>query len=233
MRSWLTKQVIEDFKWYYDKGYITARDGNACYLDGDHYVVTASGSEKHRMTERDFAFVSLDQKKIESYDNRKPSIETGAHIAALKQSGKEFSVHVHSPNTVALAALFEPFGGFRPQTRHLVEVLNSKWPELFRYTKVGHIVPFLEPGSKKLHESIEAALEYWTEEAVYDPNDPAEIVGMEDVKKFNDIVILQRHGVLTIGDSFDECMEHIVRLEHISNILLKIVTASGSLESIL
>lgn len=240
---------ISHFRWYYDKGYITARDGNFAVrcgsnsfllVDGksidtskDHFFITRSGAEKHCMeSEKDIMVVDKDGHAVDE-NNCKPSIETGAHLAALMQSGKEASVHVHSPNTVALAALFEQRGGFRPQEHHLVEILNSKWPELFRYTKVGHIVPFLEPGSQKLHDSISSSLGYWTEEPVYNLADPEEIVGLKDVKKYNDIAIMQRHGVLAIGNDLDECMEHIVRLEHISGILLKIVTASGDLESIL
>lgn len=227
-------QIIKDFKWYYDNGYITSRDGNACVREKTHFQVTASGTIKNDLQWNDFSFVDLNGNWVmdEKYSKR-PSIETGAHVAALSASGKKASVHVHSPNTVALAALFDDSSKilFNPRSRHLIEVLNTKWPELFRYTKVGHMVSFLEPGSKKLHDSIQSSLGYWTDEITgTEEEDNIELI---EVKKYNDIVILQRHGVLAIGDSLQECMEHIVRLEHISNILLKIITASDSLESIL
>lgn len=233
------ERVMEHFKWYYKNGYITARDGNAMFMGTTHGFVTASGTEKHKLKHDDFAMISARTWKPinDAVYNKKPSIETGAHIEALKQSGRGCSVHVHSPNTVALAALYEPFGGFRPQSSHLIEVLNTKWPELFRYTKVGHMVHFLEPGSKKLHDSITNSLGYWKDMPVYSQQTlngpPPEMIGVEQAKKWNDICIMQRHGVLAIGDTLEECMEHIVRLEHISTILLKIVTASGNLESIL
>lgn len=219
--------VIGQFKWFYDKGYITNRDGNAAFRIKGGYVVTASGVDKADLQANDFIAVYENGLVGKSAAGMqvpgKPSIETAAHLAALNQSGKNASIHVHSPNTVALAALFEPFGGFKPQSHNLIEVLNTKWPELFRYTKVGHIVHFLEPGSKKLHDSIISSLGKW----VWDPNKN------EEVKDFNDICIMQRHGVLAIGNTLAEAKEHIVRLEHISTILLKIVTASGNLESIL
>lgn len=222
--------VIDHFKWYYKKGYITARDGNAAYRwDGNQYMVTASGTVKNELKTGDFCLV--DAKGL--LTGKKPSIETGAHVAALNSSKKNASVHVHSPNTVALAALFEhnPHKRFKPTERDLVDVLNKNWPELFRYTSVGYIVPFLNPGSQKLHDVVESALSYWGEEFIYDKDgEPEQIL---DVKKYHDIVIMQRHGVLATGKDLDECMEHIVRLEHISGILLKIVTASGSTESIL
>lgn len=244
------RTAIQHFEWYYEKGYITARDGNCMWVDDNYslYWVTGTGTEKQKLKWGDFVTIDKSGNVMErpnQFDtptkrtyNHKPSIETGAHFAALKESGKRASVHVHSPNTVALAALFEDRGGFKPQSHNLVEVLNTKWPELFRYTKVGYIVPFLEPGSKKLHDCIVGSLGYWVDEAIYSEqtlnstNGP-EIIGLEEVKKWKDICIMQRHGVLAIGDTLDECMEHITRLEHISTILLKIITASGSLESIL
>lgn len=196
-------EIIEQFKWYYDNNYITARDGNAAYINGDGFVVTASGSRKNLLEDEDFIIVSEDGAQLTSVGSKKASIETGAHIKSLLITGTNSSVHVHSPNTVALAALFEQ----TPRT--LEKILNEGWPELFRYTKVGYIVPFVDPGSAQLHGIIENAIDG------------------------SDIVIMQKHGVLAVGDSMNHCMEHIVRLEHISGILLKIVSASGGrLESI-
>jgi ribulose-5-phosphate 4-epimerase/fuculose-1-phosphate aldolase len=250
--------LSENFKWYYDNGYITARDGNCAVRapsrmmrrvqgknvyewveNKDWYYVTMSGDAKNRMHDSLSAILvdntgrNIDDRLGYGPGHRKTSIETGAHIAALSQSGKYASVHVHSPNTVALAALFEPHGGFRPQSHDLIHVLNTKWPELFRYTRVGHMVPFLTPGSSLLHDSIVSSLGRWEDEPIVNPDDPNDVIGLKEVKKWNDICIMQRHGVLAIGDSLDQCMEHIVRLEHISTILLKIITASGNLESIL
>lgn len=220
--------IILDFKWYYEKGYITSRDGNACYRDAEGFVVTASGAKKNDLTQDDFIYVDSDGNEV---GDIKPSIETLAHVRALTASGKNASVHVHSPNTVSLAALYEQTGGFKPNTSHLTQVLNTKWPELFRHTKVGPVVPFLEPGSEKLHDSIDNSFGYWTDE--FSGSEENDDVELKEVKKFNNIVIMQRHGVLSIGNDIDECMEHIVRLEHVSGILLKIVTASGDLGSIL
>lgn len=223
--------ISDHFKWYYVNGYITARDGNAAVRTDKGYLVTASGTRKHDLQYENFVVVDDDRKVLESRNESKPSIETGAHIAVLRSSKKNASVHVHSPNTVALAALFEPFGGFKPQCHNLVRVLNERWPELFRWTRIGCVVPYLDPGSNKLHDCIVHSLTYWDNKVEFD--EEGEPITFDEVKLFNNIVIMQRHGVLAIGDSMDECMEHIVRLEHISTILLKIITASGSLESIL
>lgn len=230
------KVVVKQFRWFFKKSYITHRDGNAAFRIEGGYRVTGSGIDKSDMTEKSFIDVDDKGAVLDNPYGLSPSIETGAHVAILNQSKKNCSVHVHSPNTVALAALFSHANGFkpfRPQTHHLVEVLNTKWPELFRYTKVGYVVPFLDPGSAKLHDSIVGSMGYWTEKAIYDPEDPEEVIDMEDVKAWNDICIMMHHGVMATGDTMDQCMEHIVRLEHIATILLKIITASGNLEAIL
>lgn len=235
MQPHMNLKIVKDFKWYYDHGYITARDGNAAYRSANGYVVTASGTVKNKLNYTlDFIEVDKNLNIItpSPFPIMKPSIETGAHVSILEQSEKAVSVHVHSPNTVALAALFEQFGGFRPQSSHLVDVLNSKYPELFRYTKVAPIPPYFDPGTEKLHDSIVNCMGYWGLEVAERDKD-GEIQKVVEAKKWNDIIILQRHGVLAIDDSLEECMEHIIRLEHISTILLKIITASGKVESIL
>ena len=235
MSKVLDDKIIKQFKWYFKKGYITHRDGNAAYRVHGGYAVTASGIVKNNIKRTDFITVNAKGNVLESYGGKKPSIETGAHIALLETSGKNASVHVHSPNTVALAALYDNRiangNRFKPRATHLVETLNRYWPELFRYTKVGYIVPFVEPGSKKLHDLILSHMEYWTEEYILDQNN--EPIDSKDVKRVKDICIMQKHGVIAVGDTLEECLEHIVRLEHVCTILLKIVTASGNLESIL
>src|SRR5574337_1074862 len=132
------EKICRQFRWFYKKGYITARDGNACIKAGDNYIVTASGTKKHKLSDNGVDFISLDGHGIPFHSELKPSIETGAHVTALNGSGKKASIHVHSPNTVALAALYENAKSYYLELEpHLINTLNQKWPELFRYTKVG------------------------------------------------------------------------------------------------
>lgn len=225
MKRSLDEKVIDQFKWFFKHQYITHRDGNAAYKTEGGYAVTASGIKKNDIKRSDFLLVNSNLNVLESYDNKKPSIESGAHITLLENSGKNASIHVHSPNTVALAGIFESQDlktKYKPTSVDLVNSLNNKYPELFRYTKVGSIVPFYVPGSSTLHHAIVNSLVKYSM-----PNSKELKVSL------NDICIMERHGVIAIGDSLDQCLEHIVRLEHISGILLKMVTASGKLETIL
>jgi len=130
-----------------------------------------------------------------------PSIETMAHLAALDVRNSEVSVHVHSLNTVSLFSLATKLNFLSL----LEDNLKNQWPELFRYTKLGKTVPFLKPGSHELHDSIKDSF----------------------LKEKNtDIVVLDRHGIIATGESLEECKEHILRLEHVSEVLIKMLTAS-------
>lgn len=198
--------LIEDsipleFKWYYDNKYITSRDGNACIqIADDKFLVTGSGTYKPLLQHYDFKLINWNMDVFHRTDDPRekkitPSIETKGHLLSLKHSLKSASVHVHSPKTVAL---FETFCHDNIED-NLVHAINSKWPEIFRYTKVGPTIPYLEPGSKELHDNIEQSFETGC-----------------------DIAVMNRHGVIANGRDMRECREHIERLEHISSILLDI-----------
>lgn len=198
------RQTSDLFQMFYKERFITHRDGNATLkLENDEYFVTASGVNKSYMSIGDFVTVDKDLNvKMDEHfiDFKEPSIETRAHISALEATKKQVSIHVHSPKTVAL---FEVYNN-RTHSIHILETkIRTKWPELFRYTKLGKTIEFLDPGSKELHEAIKDSFLF---------DNP-------------DIIVLQRHGVLSVGKDLQEAMEHIIRLEHISSILLDIEKA--------
>lgn len=206
----IKKEISEIFEDFYKKGYITARDGNACVKIKDGlYLITASGVRKDKLNE--FIYVNDYGTKVDlfkghgpindvSEDRGKPSIETMTHLKALIGSNKSASIHVHSPKTVALFKACEMVG----KTRELESDLTTQWPELFRYTRLGGTVGLWPPGSKELHEGVERSFK------------PGEV----------DICVLQGHGVVATGNNLQDCVDHIVRLEHICAIVLDI---SGSL----
>jgi methylthioribulose-1-phosphate dehydratase len=196
----LANEISTDFNWYYNNGYITDRDGNACAKFKDSFVVTASGVDKSKLSKNDLLILSGKDDVVKG--SLKPSIETVAHIESLSLTGKKYSVHVHSPNTVALFELFDD-----TTSLYLENSLNNNWPELFRYTKVGRTVSVLPPGSEQLHNAIK-----------------------DSFADKPDIVVMKRHGVITNGNTLKECREHILRLEHVCGILLK--TLSCNLENI-
>jgi len=203
------KEAINTFEWLFDKNFITNRDGNIALKLDNSYLVSASGVNKPKMTQNDFIEVNSQSKIITSstldtYELRKPSIETQAHISALNSTDKLVSIHVHSPKTVALFEIYSRFYGNIGEsfTGYLENEIMTNWPELFRFTKLGTTIPFLDPGSKELHDAISKSF----------LDKP-------------DIIVLQRHGVLAVGKNLQEAIEHCIRLEHISSILLDIEKA--------
>lgn len=200
----ISLKMIEDFTWYFEKGYITPRDGNVCYkIDSNKYLITASGVEKQKMSLNHILEIDNEGKSSSQF---KPSIETAGHLISLKETNSKVSVHVHSLETVALFSL-----AFKKSFLPLLEEnLKTQWAELFRYTKVGKTVGYLVPGSKALHDGIAKSFQ-----------DPA------------DIIVLDQHGVIAVGESLEECKEHIIRLEHVSKMVLKMLTAANGDISIL
>jgi len=201
----IAHKMIDDFKWYFEAGYITPRDGNVCYkMDSNSFLITASGVEKQKMNLDHILKVDANGK---TDSQLKPSIETLGHLIALKQTNHNASVHVHSLETVALFSL-----AYKKNFLDLLETnLKTQWAELFRYTKVGKTVEYLAPGSKELHDGINKSF--------------------SDHK--TDIIVLDQHGVIAVGNSLEECKEHIIRLEHVSKMVLKMLMASGGDISVL
>ena len=198
----VSKKIIQDFKWYYRNNYITQRDGNACVRIGDNeFIITPSGVQKQDIKEDSLILVDIEGNTLKKTIH-KPSIELHGHLSAMKVKKEPVSVHVHSMNTVALFSLASKMGFLKLLEANFME----KWPELFRYTKLGSTVGYLEPGSHGLHHSIKDSFEE---------------------KQKVDIIVLDRHGVISLGNSLDECKEHIQRLEHVSEITLKMLSASN------
>lgn len=189
--------IIEAFRNAYKKGYITSFDGNACFVDetgANEYFVTASAIKKDSLSYEHF--IKVDDKSTPlTPTHRIPSIETQAHINALKATNKLVSVHFHPPKTLAL---YEKADRLEIEDVALAQYLNQ-WAELSRYTKISDFsLPAYVPGSHSLHEGIGD---------LFSLNSP-------------DIVVMLRHGVFSVGHSLDEALGHIERLEHISQIVL-------------
>lgn len=200
--------IQEHMKWFFDNGYITNRDGNIVTrydipsLPSVAFIQTKSGVDKAQMTGDDLILVNHGGDALPGYSGH-PSIETKAHVQALDHTGKSCSIHVHSPKTTAL------FTAFGSKTGELEIHLNNDWPELFRYTRIGKTVDQLIPGSDFLHKAV---------------GDQFKIKGV-------DAIVLKGHGVFQVGDSLDQCKEHIIRLEHISGIVTEMIKIEQALKA--
>ena len=179
----------------YKRNWITTRDGNCAVRikDSNTIYFTPSGVRKTLICPEMVIRLTLGEElQFHTTMNLNPTGEWDMHYRILKDANETISsVHLHPPNIVAamfagwnLADMVEPF------------------PEVFRYTRVGHNVAAWQALSQELAEHT------------------AQNLGVENgIRKF-DIVGQKNHGVTAVGKNPWEAFEHIERVEHICQIVL-------------
>ena len=184
----------------YEKGWITTRDGNVSVrrTDSDIFYITPSGWRKTIIHPEHMIKVKLVPAGLVIMDDHaKPSGELSMHSALLR--GRKYTtsvVHLHPTNTIAAM-----YAGWDLQK------LAAEFPEVSRYTKVGPSVPVLPVTS---HELASATYEAFTQQKTTGTN----------ILKF-DVVGQANHGVCAVGPNPWDAYEHIERLEHICEIVLR------------
>ncbi len=187
----------------YEKGWITTRDGNiSLRRSGSNIMyVTPSGWRKTIIHPEHMIKIKLyDNMGIEAMeildDHAKPSGELEMHDKLQRyHKGTRAVVHLHPTNIIAAM-----FAGWDLQD------LASRFPEVSRYTRVGPSVPVLPVTSTELANAT------WT--AMTEPKNRRR-------KVCYDIVGQAAHGVCAIGPNPWDAYEHIERLEHICEIVLR------------
>ena len=207
----MLETVCEIFKEAYNRGWVTARDGNASvrYAEQDYFYITPSGVRKQFMQPEmfkkigvvegvygqppvlDYTHEILDYTDVSA--NLKPSGEFPMHFGLQKKINKPVRVVLHMHPTYTVAAMYKGI--------NLQNLLNE-FPELSRYTSIAPTVPEIEPITQELADATIKNLEVH-----------------EGLVKY-DIVGYDRHGVVAVDTSPWRAFEHIERLEHICKIVL-------------
>lgn len=181
----------------YEKGWITTRDGNVSLRrkGSDIFYVTPSGWRKTIIHPEHMIKIKLIPTGCMILDDHaKPSGELEMH-AKLQRYHKKTRAIVHLHPTNIIAAMYAGWD---------LQDIAAEFPEVSRYTKVGPSVPILPVTSFELAEAtFDAMTETDTNRVKYD------IVGQAN------------HGVCAIGPNPWDAYEHIERLEHICEIVLK------------
>ena len=183
----------------YEKGWITTRDGNVSLRrkGSEIFYITPSGWRKNIMHPEHMLKVKLIPAGLEILNqtsNAKPSGELHMH-SMLQRHHKKTRAIVHLHPTNIIAAMYAGWD---------LQDLAAEFPEVSRYTKVGPSVPVLPVTSFELATAtFDAMTEKDTNRVKYD------IVGQAN------------HGVCAIGPNPWDAYEHIERLEHICEIVLK------------
>lgn len=188
----------------YEKGWITTRDGNASVRRaGSKYIyITPSGARKNVLRVEDIIKMKMSNGSLILPEGAKPSGELDMHYFLLRFSEKTRAVlHVHPTHVVAAM-----YAGFE------LSELAKQFPEINRYTKVGPNVPILPATSKELADATYFAMCHGSDKLL--------LSSSEDCIT-QDIVGQANHGVCAVGPDPWSAFEHVERLDHICEIVLK------------
>lgn len=178
----------------YDKGWITTRDGNASvrYRKETTIYITPSGIRKNVIRVEDIIKMKLENGELTIPEGTKPSGELHMHYLLQRGALNTRAVlHVHP--THVIAAMHAGWD---------LQELCKPFAEIYRYTRVGPNVPEIPAVTEKLGNATYLAM---------CPTDSLEF----------DIVGQVGHGVCAVAGDPWTAYEHIERLDHICEIVLK------------
>lgn len=186
----------------YERGWITTRDGNISLRkkQGRYLYITPSGWRKTIVhPEHVVKLLIVGEPGTPSHvpqvaDGQKPSGELWMHWNLQRDSPRiRTVVHVHATHVVAAM-----YAGID------LQAIAAEFPEISRYTRVGPSVPALPALSRELADVT------------------ADCLGLRrDGTLEFDIVGQANHGVCAVAQDPWSAYEHIERLEHICEIVLK------------
>lgn len=186
----------------YERGWITTRDGNISMRkrEGKFLYITPSGWRKtivhpeHVVRIEIVSELSTGEQRLKVREDQHPSGELWMHWN-LQQAGRtgRTVVHVHATHIVAAS-----YAGID------LQAISAEFPEISRYTRVGPTVSALPALSRELADAT------------------AECLGLgKDGDLAFDIVGQANHGVCAVSTDPWTAYEHIERLDHICEIVLK------------
>lgn len=186
----------------YERGWITTRDGNISMRkrDGKYLYITPSGWRKTIVHPEHVVRLEVVRDSATGLtvpnvrDGQQPSGELWMHWNLQQYSKKTRTVvHVHATHIVAAM-----YAGID------LQAMSAEFPEISRYTRVGPTVPTLPALSRELADVT------------------AECFGLrKDGELEFDIVGQTNHGVCAVAIDPWAAYEHIERLDHICEIVLK------------
>ena len=183
----------------YEKGWITTRDGNiSLRMTGkDTLYITPSGWRKTILHPEHMIKVKITPAGCTLPTGSNPSGELDMHLL-LQQYSKYTRAVVHLHPTNIIAAMYAGWD---------LQHIAKEFPEVSRYTRVGPSVPVLPVTSPELAQ------------ATFQAMTQMKTTGTNIVKY--DIVGQGGHGVCAVGPNPWDAYEHIERLEHVCEIVLR------------
>lgn len=186
----------------YERGWITTRDGNISMRkrEGKYLYITPSGWRKtivhpEHIVRIEIVKDPLTGKLIPNVrDDQQPSGELWMHWNLQRDTKKTRTV-VHVPVTHIVAAIYAGLD---------LQAISAELPEISRYTRVGPTVPALPALSRELADVTAECF----------------VIGKDGALAF-DIVGQANHGECAVATDPWAAYEHIERLDHTCEIVLK------------
>ena len=186
----------------YERRWITTRDGNISMKkrEGKYLYITPSGWRKtivhpeHVVRLEIITDSATGQRQPKVSDGQRPSGELWMHWNLQRYSQRTRTVvHVHATHIVAAM-----YAGID------LQAISSEFPEISRYTRVGPTVPVLPALSRDLADATSECLG----------------IRKDGTLQF-DIVGQSNHGVCAVAMDPWAAYEHIERMDHVCEIVLK------------
>lgn len=201
--------ICDVMKMAYEKSWISTRDGNASFRRRDEkflYVTPSGVRKQHMNSEMMIKLQLLDNgdysRVIDDYQRKivglEPTGELPLHLL-LQKNLPENRVILHLHPTYIISAMYAGLD---------LQQIAKDFPEINRYTRVGPMVPELPPISEELANASVNAFNL-------NPQ-----TGQIDF----DIIGLKQHGIIVVGDTAQNAIEHCERLESVCQMVL----ASGN-----
>lgn len=110
MKEKLIQEIVEVARFMYEKGYITAKEGNLSYRIEDEILITPSGIPKFMLKEEDIVSVKIED--LKKGIKGKSSSEVFTHLECyLSDEETKCILHAHPKNTIILNLLGHTFKG--------------------------------------------------------------------------------------------------------------------------
>jgi methylthioribulose-1-phosphate dehydratase len=171
-------------------------------------LITASGRDKGRLTERDFVVVDEQGTQIDTDRTGRPSAETLLHVVAARQPNVGAVLHTHSVWATVLSDLYHTNGSLAVQGYEMLKglegVTTHDHQELIRIFENTQDIAALSAELKTLLAANDAMLRYG--------------------------FLLRRHGLYTWGRDLIEARRHVEILEFLFEVTGRTLTLRRTAE---
>lgn len=195
------KEIKEISKLIYEKKLVCASEGNLSILLNEEYILISSKGAKIKdlieNPEKNLSLIKIEKNNFFLIKGKEPSSETIAHFLSykeiLKSNLKEnHLLHLHPENIIAVSHLVKDEKELNKAFKDVHFEFEYFFPEGIGFIK------------EKKPGSIELARE-----------------NAKKISKYK-CVIWKKHGIISRGKNFEECLERIEILEKIAGIYLKL-----------